>query len=74
MQKFGVVQAQRTSSNLLEPQQHRASKVGTRAGLLKHFEPLRTYRKHTTTELALCVGCFCTKAGWFKHSSGWLMG
>ena len=67
LQKFGVVQAQRTSSNLLAPQHHRASKVGTRSGLLKHLEPPRTYRKHTTTELALCVGCFCTKSGWFKH-------
>ena len=62
-----MVQAQRTSSNLLEPQHHRASKVGTRSGLLKHIEPHRTYRKHTTTEIARCVGCFCTKSGWFKH-------
>ena len=67
LQTFGVVQAQRTSSNLREPQHHRASKVGPRAGLLKHLEPPRTYRKHTTTERALCVGCFCTKSGWFKH-------
>ena len=37
------------------------------AGLLKHIEPHRTYRKHTTTELARCVGCFCTTSGWFKH-------
>ena len=36
--------------------------------MLKHSEPPRTYRKHTTTELARCVGCFCTTSGWFKHS------
>ena len=57
-----------STANLLEPQHHRASKVGTSSGLLKHSEPQRTYRKHTTTELALCVGGFCTKSGWFKHS------
>ena len=51
-----MVQAQRTSALL------------TRSGLLKHSEPPRTYRKHTTTELARCVGCFCTTSGWFKHS------
>ena len=26
-----------------------------------------TYTIHTITELARCVGCFCTRAGWFKH-------
>ena len=41
---------------------------GTSSGLLKHSAPHRTYRKHTTTEKALCVGCFCTTSGWFKHS------
>ena len=69
LHSFGVVQAQRTSSNLHEPHHHSEQGVkGTRAGLLKHLEPPRTYRKHTTTELALCVGCFCTPSGWFKHS------
>ena len=68
LHSFGVVQAQRTSSNLHEPHPHSEQGVkGTRAGLLKHLEPHRTYRKHTTTELALCVGCFCTHSGWFKH-------
>ena len=28
----------------------------------------RTYTLLTITELARCVGCFCTRAGWFKHS------
>ena len=30
-------------------------------------EAQRTYRKHTTTEKAMCVGCLCTNSGWFKH-------
>ena len=29
----------------------------------KHSEPLRTYTNHTLTELARCVGCFCTSSG-----------
>ena len=28
----------------------------------------RTYTKHTSTEIARCVGCLCTSSGWFKHS------
>ena len=35
---------------------------------LRHFEPHRSYTIHTITELARCVGCFCTSSGWFKHS------
>ena len=27
----------------------------------------RPYTKHTSTEIARCVGCLCTSAGWFKH-------
>ena len=42
MQKFGVVQAPRTSSNLLEPQQHRVSKVWR--GLSQAFGVGRLYR------------------------------
>ena len=32
------------------------------------IEPHRTYTNHTITELARCVGCFCTSSGLFKHS------
>ena len=28
-----------------------------------HVEPQRTYTNHTITELARCVGCFCTSSG-----------
>ena len=72
MHSFGVVQAQRTSSNLHEPHHHRASRcVGclcTRSGWFKHSEPHRTYTNHTITEIARCVGCLGTSSGWFKHS------
>ena len=30
-------------------------------------EPQRTYTLLTSTELARCVGCLCTRAGWFKQ-------
>ena len=44
-------------ANLHEPHHHRDQGVsGTRSGLLKHSEPQRTYTKHTSTELARCVG------------------
>ena len=60
-----------STANLHEPHQHSAQGVyGTSSGLLKHSEPQRTYRKHTTTELALCVGCFCFLcAGVFRVGS-----
>ena len=32
------------------------------------IEPHRTYTNHTITEIARCVGCLCTRSGWFKHS------
>ena len=69
MQKFGVVQAPRTSSNLLEPQQHRVSKVWR--GLLREFGVVRLYGTFSIYILAgetRCAGCFCTSSGWFKHS------
>ena len=42
MQKFGLVQAHRTSSNLHEPQHHRDSKVWR--GLSHEFGVVRLYR------------------------------
>ena len=68
MQKFGVVQAQRTSSNLLEPQHHRASKVWR--GLSHEFGVVRLYRTFSSYSSAgetRCAGCLCTSSGWFKH-------
>ena len=64
-----MVQAQRTSSNLLEPQQHRASKVWS--CLSQEFGVVRLYRTFSIYILAgetRCAGCFCTSSGWFKHS------
>ena len=68
-QKFGVVQAQRTSANLLEPQHHRASKVWR--GLSPAFGVVRLYRTFSNYSSAgetRCAGCLCTSSGWFKHS------
>ena len=36
--------------------------------LVRVVQAHRTYTKHTSTEIARCVGCFCTSSGWFKHS------
>ena len=61
MQLFGVVQAHRTSSNLLEPHHYRDSKV---CRVLSHeFGVVRPYR----TVSVWCAGCLCTSSGWFKH-------
>ena len=67
MQLFGVVQAHRTSSNLLEPHHYRDSKVFR---VLSHeFGVVRLYRTfsiYIVTEIARCAGCLCTCSGWFK--------
>ena len=68
MQKFGVVQAPRTSSNLLEPQQHRVSKVWR--GLSQAFGVGRLYRTfsiYSVTGETRSAGCLSTSSGWFKH-------
>ena len=64
-----LVQGGSSTANLHEPHHHSAQGVkGTSSGLLKHLEPQRTYRKHTTTEKALCVGCFrCVNHPEHKH-------
>ena len=58
-----------SASNLHEPHHHRDSKV---CRVLLHWfgvvQAQRTNTNHTITELARCVGCFCTISGWFKHS------
>ena len=65
---FGVVQAHRTSSNLLEPHHYKDSKVCI---VLSHeFGVVRLYRTfsiYIVTEIARCAGCLCTCSGWFKH-------
>ena len=69
MQKFGVVQAPRTSANLLEPQQHRVSKVWR--GLSQEFGVVRLYRPfsiYSVTGETRSAGCLSTSSGWFKHS------
>ena len=68
MHLFGVVQAHRTSSNLLEPHHYKDSKV---CRVLSHeFGVVRLYRTfsiYIVTEIARCAGCLCTCSGWFKH-------
>ena len=63
-----MVQAHRTSSNLLEPHHYRDSKV---CRVLSHeFGVVRLYRTfsiYIVTEIARCAGCLCTSSGWFKH-------
>ena len=68
MHLFGVVQAHRTSSNLLEPHHNRDSKV---CRVLSHeFGVVRLHRTfsiHIVTGETRCAGCLCTSSGWFKH-------
>ena len=65
-----MVQAHRTSSNLLEPHHYRDSKVFR---VLSHeFGVVRLYRTfsiYIVTEIARCAGCLCTCSGWFKHKT-----
>ena len=68
MQSFGVVHAHRTSSNLLEPHQHRDSKVWSglshEVGVVR---PYRTFPMYTATGETRSAGCLCPSSGWFKH-------
>ena len=63
-----LVQAYRTSSNLLEPQHRRESKVCR--VLSPEFGVVQLYRtvanKHFTGE-ARCAGCLSTRSGWFTY-------
>ena len=65
---FGVVQAHRTSSNLLEPYHYKDSKVYR---VLSHqFGVVRLYRTFSIYIVAgetRCAGWLCTSSGWFKH-------
>ena len=63
-----MVQAHRTSSNLLEPQHHKDSKVWR--GLSHELGVVRLYRTFSIYIIAgetRCAGCLCTSSGWFKH-------
>ena len=65
---FGVVQAHRTSSNLLELHHYKDSKVCR--VLSQEFGVVRLYRTfsiYIVTEIARYAGCLCTCSGWFKH-------
>ena len=68
MHLFGVVQAHRTSSNLLELHHYKDSKVcrvlSQEFGVVR---PYRTFSIYIVTEIARCAGCLCTCSGWFKH-------
>ena len=63
-----MVQAHRTSSNLLEPHHRRDNKVCT---VLSHeFGGVRIYRTFSNyifTGETRCAGCLCTSSGWFKR-------
>ena len=63
-----MVQAHRTSSNLLKPQHHRDSKVWR--GLPHEFGVVRLYGTFSIYIIAgetRCSGCLCISLGWFKH-------
>ena len=68
MQSFGVVEAHRTSSNLLEPHHYRDSKV---CRVLSHelgvIRPYRTFSIYIVAGETRCAGCLCTCSGLFKH-------
>ena len=65
---FGVVQAHRTSLNLLEPHHYKYSKV---CRVMSHqFGVVRLYRTfsiYIVTGETRYAGCLCTSSGWFKH-------
>ena len=63
-----MIQAHRTSSNLLETQHNRASR--TYRGLSYEFEVVRWSRifsNYLFTGETRCAGCLCTRSGWFKR-------
>ena len=59
-----MVQAHRTSSNLLEHHHCTDSKV---CRVLSHeFGVVRLYRTFSNYIFTGCAGCLCTSSGWFK--------
>ena len=66
-----MVQVYGASSNLLEPQQHRKSKVCR--GLSQELAVVRLYRTFSDdlfTGEKRCAGCLSTGSGWFKKAAG----
>ena len=64
-----MVQAHRTSSNLLELHPDRDSKVYK--FVLYEFGVVRLYRTFSIYIVigeTSCAGCLCTSSGWFKHT------
>ena len=62
-----MVQARRTSSNLLEPRHCRDGKVcRVLSHELREVRRYRTFSYYIFTGEARCAGCLCTSSGWFK--------
>ena len=63
-----MVQATRTSSNLLEPHHYKDSKVcrvlSHEVGVVRLY---RTFSIYIVTGETRCAGCLCTSSGWFKQ-------
>ena len=63
-----LVRGGSSTSNLLEPQHHKASKVWR--GLSQAFGVVRLYRtfsSYIVTGETRRAGCLCKSSGWFKH-------
>ena len=68
MQRFGEVQAHRTSLNLLELHPHRDNNLYR--VILNKFGVARLYRTFSIYIVigeTRCAGYLCTSSGWFKH-------
>ena len=44
-----------------------ASRLRYADALVRVVQARRPYTKHTSTEIARCVGCLSSSSGWFKH-------
>ena len=62
MHYFGLVQAHRTSSNLLKPHHHRH--IRCEFGVVQLY---RTFSNYIFTGETRCAGCLCTSLRWFKR-------
>ena len=68
LHSFGVVQAQRTYTNHTIPESTVCRELLHESGVVQAQRTSSNLTKLTSTELARCVGCFCTSSGWLKHS------
>ena len=65
---YAIVRGGSSTSNLIEPQHHRASKVWR--GLSHEFGVVRLYRTFSLYFFAVetrCAGCLSTSSRWFQH-------